>query len=74
MENTQAKDLLATGGANSCRFGLSGTGAITPPRIAPQGIAIPYRTLFSRYRTLSRYTPHTDPYRIDICLDMQMSK
>ena len=29
---------------------------------------MPYRSLFSRYSTLSRYTPHTGPYRIDICL------
>ena len=33
--------------------------ALYPPPIALHGIAIPYRSLFSTYSTLSRYTPHT---------------
>ena len=35
---------------------------------------MPYRSLFSRYRTLSRYTPHKDSYRIDICLHTERNK
>ena len=46
---------------------LSGTSAIPPP-ITQEGIAKPCGSLFSRYSTLSRYTSHTEPYRIAICL------
>ena len=30
--------------------------------------------MFSRYSALSRYTPHADPYRIDICLHTEHNK
>ena len=59
--HTESQGFCRTSGTK-----LSGTGAIPPYRAI--GYSYTLSLFVFRYSTLSRYTPHIDPYRIDILL------